>query len=112
MMTMEYDLLIMSLCIFVPSVFALGLLFFPKGTEEYMRWWALVGTAITFVLSAIVFIDYWQMLQQHPSVTKSGILRAEPRRTSLVGRHEVSAEADAKNNAQEDRDLHARYPWI
>ena len=57
-MMIETDLIWMSLCIFLPSVFALGLLFFPKGTEEYMRWWSLVGTAVTFVFSSFVFIDY------------------------------------------------------
>ena len=65
-MMIEYDLVIMSLCIFIPSVFALVLAGFPKGTEEYMRWWSLVGTAITFVLSAFIFIDYYQMLDGHP----------------------------------------------
>ena len=35
----EYDLILMSLVIFVPSLFALGLLFFPRGSDEAMRWW-------------------------------------------------------------------------
>ena len=51
MMTIETDLLMMSLCIFAPSLFALILLFFPKGSDEYMRWFTLLGTAITFVLT-------------------------------------------------------------
>ena len=37
----------MTLVVFVPSVFALGLLFFPRGKEEAMRWWSLIGTALT-----------------------------------------------------------------
>ena len=45
----ESDLVWMSLCIFVPSLFALVLLFFPNGSEEYMRWWTLLGTAVTLV---------------------------------------------------------------
>ena len=53
----ESDLIWMSLLIFMPSAFALVLLFFPRGTEEYMRWWTLLGTAVTFVVSAIVFIN-------------------------------------------------------
>jgi NADH-quinone oxidoreductase subunit M len=110
----EYDLVLMSLCIFVPSVFALGLLFFPKGTEEAMRWWALVGTAVTFVISMFVFIDYRAMLERNPDndLTKAGILRAREK-TSLRER------ADAADNRRlgefaeaEDKDEIARYPWI
>jgi len=48
----------MSLVIFLPSVFALVLLFFPRGKEEYMRWFALLGTAATLVLSIFMFIRW------------------------------------------------------
>ena len=47
----EYDLILMSLVIFVPTLFALALLFFPRRSEEYMRWWSLLGTTVTLVLS-------------------------------------------------------------
>ena len=30
-------------------MFALVLFFFPKGSEEWMRWWSLLGTAVTLV---------------------------------------------------------------
>ena len=59
----ETDALIMSLCIFVPSIFALALLLFPKGSEEYMRWFTLFGTAVTMVVSILLFIDYLAMLE-------------------------------------------------
>ena len=42
----EPDLILMSVLIFLPLAFAAGLLFFPKGSEEYMRWWSLLGTAV------------------------------------------------------------------
>src|SRR5947207_7679078 len=58
----ELDLIWMSLCIFLPSIFALVLLFFPKGTEEYMRWWTLLGTAATLVISLFLFIDFLKMM--------------------------------------------------
>ena len=44
------------------TIFAIVLLFFPKGSDEYMRWWALLGTSVTFVVSMILFIDYLAML--------------------------------------------------
>jgi NADH-quinone oxidoreductase subunit M len=58
-MEFEYDLLIMSLVIFLPSVFALVLLFFPSKSVEAMRWWSLLGTAATLVASLYLFIGYY-----------------------------------------------------
>ena len=54
---LEPDLILMSLVIFIPSLFALGLLFFPKGRDEAMRWWTLFGTAVTLGVSLCMFID-------------------------------------------------------
>src|ERR1700693_5689982 len=65
MAEIDWDIVWLSLLVFLPSAFALVLLFFPKGTEEYMRWWTLLGTAATFVVSAIVFIQYLGMLARH-----------------------------------------------
>src|SRR5262249_50595350 len=59
MLNVEWDLLLMSLVIFVPSFAALLLLFVPSGKEEWMRWVSLFGTAVTFALSAWMFIDYY-----------------------------------------------------
>ncbi|MBY0229373.1 MAG: NADH-quinone oxidoreductase subunit M, partial [Gemmataceae bacterium] len=54
----EYDLLLMSLLIFLPSAFALALLFFPRGSEKAMLWWSLLGTAATMGVSIAVFISW------------------------------------------------------
>src|SRR5260370_38782801 len=56
----EYDLVLMSLVVFVPSIAALALIFIPRGQEEWMRWIALFGTAITLMLSLWLFIDYYR----------------------------------------------------
>ena len=66
-MMSESDLITMSLCIFLPTLFALVLLFFPKGSEEYMRWWSLLGTAATLLVSMFIFIDFQHMLDEHMS---------------------------------------------
>src|ERR1051325_6903404 len=97
-MMIETDLLMMSLCIFVPSIFALILLFFPKGTEEYMRWCALVGTAVTFVISTFLFVDYLALLDRNPdpNAGKVGIIRPLAK-TSLSGRARDAVEAANKN---------------
>ena len=90
----ETDLIKMSLCIFLPTAFALVLLFFPKGSKEYMRWWALLGTAVTFVVSMILFVDYLKMLDNNPakdasrpSVTTQLVQRADAA-TKLLLREE------------------------
>ena len=80
----------MSLCIFVPSIFALALLLFPKGSEEYMRWFTLLGTAVTMVLSIVLFIDYLAHARH--------IIRSDPRKSrtacSVQTRGKAARDAD------------------
>ena len=85
----EFDLLMMSAVIFAPSLFALGLLFFPRGTDEWMRWWSLLGTAVTLVLSLCVFISYHQMLDFDI---------AHPQNSSLIKRHDDAAARQVNEN--------------
>jgi NADH-quinone oxidoreductase subunit M len=61
----ETDLIWMSVLVFIPTAFALGLLLFPKGSEEAMRWWSLFGTALTLGVSLCVFVWFLQMHQFH-----------------------------------------------
>ncbi len=104
----EADLIKMSLCIFLPTAFALVLLFFPKGSKEYMRWWALLGTAATFVVSMILFVDYLKMLDSNPAKDASRPSAA----TRLVDRAEAATTYYfEKNERQSDNSL-ARVPWI
>jgi NADH-quinone oxidoreductase subunit M len=98
----ELDLVWMSLCIFVPSLFALVLLFFPKGTEEYMRWWTLLGTAATLVISLILFIDYWKMLDFDTARPEASLLSTRVQ--------ELNRRGDAAEPGRPD--MVARYPWI
>src|SRR5262245_49799184 len=106
----EYDLILMSLLVFVPSLFALGLVFFPRGTEEWMRWWTLLGTAVTLVISAWVFIDYYKAvydfnLNQLEQWSEQGSLMARSTKAAQAG---VSADAASVSTS----DWVARRPWI
>jgi NADH-quinone oxidoreductase subunit M len=107
-MMSEADLITMSLCIFLPTLFALVLLFFPKGWEEYMRWWSLLGTAVTFVISMMLFIDYYDMLQRgvEPVTARPGA------KTSLVRRAEAATKRQLEGQPRESGDSLARWPWI
>jgi hypothetical protein len=55
---MENDLLWMSLLVFLPSLFALGLIFFPRGWNNAMCWWSLAGTAATLGVSIGMLVLY------------------------------------------------------
>ena len=54
----DWAVIWMSLVVFLPSAFALVLLFFPKGQDEAMRWWALLGTAATLGVSFGLFFQF------------------------------------------------------
>jgi NADH-quinone oxidoreductase subunit M len=106
-MMIETDLIWMSLCIFVPTAFALVLLFFPKGSEEYMRWWSLLGTAVTFVISMVLFIDYLAMLDTR--LERNGRPNAD---TTLVHRAEAATKMYLKDGMRQSDNSLARWPWI
>jgi NADH-quinone oxidoreductase subunit M len=61
----ETDLIWMSLLVFVPSVFALALMLFPRGSEEAMRWTSLFGTALTLGISLCIFVLWYQQVIDH-----------------------------------------------
>jgi NADH-quinone oxidoreductase subunit M len=99
----ETDLIVMSLLIFIPTIFAIGLLLFPKGWEEGMRWWSLFGTALTLGVSLVVFVWYLQMNQTYGGAADS--------------RASLSVRADALDAGQlgaplKGYDWLARVPWI
>src|SRR4051794_10131038 len=103
---MQWDLLLMSLVIFVPSLFALVLLFFPRGSEEWMRWWSLLGTAVTVVLSLMMFIDFYKDIVDANMTNRD--------RMTLNARAEAArkAAAEAKSPAQSHSDWVATASWI
>ncbi len=102
----EFDTILMSVVIFLPTVFAVGLVFFPRGSDEWMRWFTLFGTALTFVASMFLFIDYLDMLNYN--MDSNG--RAGPA-TSLASRAEKDLERP-QEDPRKSRDLVARYGWI
>src|SRR5262245_39302893 len=109
----EFDLILMSLVIFAPSVFAVVLFFFPRGSEEYMRWWTLLGTAVTLALSLILFVDYWAMLEYHRSGDASSM--QESTLSARTTKDKLSTLADRKEHQavrRDSQDQVARYGWI
>ena len=106
------DLILMTLVIFVPSVFALGLLFFPAGRDEesqarwkdYMRWWSLIGTALTLGISVLMLILFYQnVIDRH--------LSGETDR-SLLGVRAADVERGVEGTLKRSDDWVEKYPWI
>lgn len=103
----EYDMIWMSLLIFLPTFCALLLLLLPKGISgELMRWISLGGTAATLGLSLMVFIWF-----KHDVVDFHS---ANPDRASLASRHddELNNQSSEHNYPRLSNDWIARYPWI
>jgi NADH-quinone oxidoreductase subunit M len=96
----EWDLVLMSLVIFVPSVFAIVLLFVPPGKEEWMRWLALFGTAVTLALSLIMFNDYYRDVADFNLDNPSN---------SMLSRRAQTADTEQRLS---NSDWVARRPWI
>lgn len=67
----ETDVLLMSLVIFMPTLFAIGLLFFRPGQVSAMRWFSLSGTALTLGLSLCAFVLYQAEVLEEKGVTRS-----------------------------------------
>src|SRR5437763_17214885 len=98
----ETDMWWMTALIFTPTVFALLILFVPKGKEEAMRWLALFGTAATLAVSIVVLIGYLDL----PGVTAPGTL------SSLESRADTAAAAAGAMRPPDSADWVARLPWV
>src|SRR5438552_4064270 len=108
----EIDLILMTLVIFVPVAFAVPLCLrwiFPRGSDEWMRWWTLLGTAVTLALSLCMFIDYYGMLNRHSALDTRPMASKE----NLLGTRVDDTLAAALANAPRDgANWVARIPWI
>lgn len=53
------DTLLLSLIIFVPSLAALALVFFPRGSDHAMKWTTLGATLVTCLLCFVLLEQFW-----------------------------------------------------
>jgi NADH-quinone oxidoreductase subunit M len=99
----ETDVIVMSLVIFLPTLFALVLLFFPRRWEEGMRWWSLFGTALTLGVSLCMFVMYKQdVVDAHIGDSRAQTLSARA----------AAIEEAGPGNERRGNDWLASYPWI
>jgi NADH-quinone oxidoreductase subunit M len=106
----ELDLIWMTAVIFLPTVFALVLMLFPSPRDEAnrekwnnaVRWWSLLGTALTLGVSLGIFILYYSnVYDKNLSTWQESLLsnRAAEARASDVAR-------------KSSTDWVSSYPWI
>jgi NADH-quinone oxidoreductase subunit M len=104
----ETDYIWMSLVVFMPSLFALALLFFPKGWEEAMRWTTLIGAAVTLGISLVLFSMSLNLNNTYDKAdspeTKEALL--------LSNRADTASLADQADKSRNSNDLFVNYPWI
>jgi NADH-quinone oxidoreductase subunit M len=108
----ETDVIWMSLVVFVPSVFALGLIFFPRGREEAMRWWSLCGTALTLGLSLCMFVSFYRDTIDFPRAKPEMPDFEQTRDKASLNYRELKQELQPASAVQPSDDWLARYPWI
>jgi len=110
MQTIEWDVVWMSLVIFIPSVFALIVLLIPRGWEEVMRWVTLFGTALTLGISLCMFVNF-----HHDTIEFQQVL-TDPTLENLqhASLNYRAHEADFRKTGDKihNDDWVARYPWI
>jgi len=103
----EWDCIWMTLVVFIPSVFALGLLFFPRGKEDAMRWWSLIGTALTLGVSLGMFFNF-----KNDTVDQAGVVAKDVRARASLSTRAAEADNLAVGTPERSRDWVSRYPWI
>jgi NADH-quinone oxidoreductase subunit M len=107
----ELDLTLLTLLVFLPTIFAVGLMIFPAGWTEAMRWWAVFGTAGTLSLALCVFVGYYTYIHSYLDMNgRPGY--------GIKTRLDVRAEQSANDAAQpvprspQHEDWIVRRPWI
>ncbi|MGH7225040.1 MAG: complex I subunit 4 family protein, partial [Gemmataceae bacterium] len=99
----------MSAVVFIPAVFALALIFVPRGKEEIMRWLSLCGTALTLGVSIGMFIAFYSNI-----IDENNVRGGDPSSYKFVALDYRLAqlEAGSVDDKQHDRDWLSSYPWI
>ncbi len=105
----ERDLLWMTAVVFIPSVFALLLIFVPRGKEELMRWLSLAGTGLTLGVSIGMFIAFYNDV-----IDARNVRGLDPRSREWVSLDYRlgQIEAEKVGDPQKSTDWLASYPWI
>jgi NADH-quinone oxidoreductase subunit M len=106
----ENDLLLMTIVIFLPTLFAI-LICLPLPiwrNKDWVRWTALWATGLTMLVSFFIFIEYYQMAQGHSDGMRPGY----GREAQLIPRMEAAAKRELAAQPRDSNDWLGRVPWI
>lgn len=106
----ETDTLLMTGIIFVPLVFAVLLLLFPRGQEENMRRFTFLGTLLVLALSLMLFVDFLNLNDRF--LGQPQLTTLEARSDAYLIARGVGAAGQVNAGPGESYDLIGRVPWI
>jgi NADH-quinone oxidoreductase subunit M len=112
MQYLEPDLILMTVVIFLPTVFALILLAIPKRAEEVMRWVTLFGTALTLVASLWLLIDYVKIIDTYTNRPTQEYSLATRAMRDYDAHWAARLKGDKTPPVTGEHDLVARHDWI
>jgi NADH-quinone oxidoreductase subunit M len=107
----EWDFIWLSLLVFLPALFAVGLFLFPSSWHEAMRWWALFGTAGTLALALCVVVGYYNLLDSHLDANGRPFHSVHTRLDARADKAASDA-AQPVPKALQSADWVTRRPWI
>jgi NADH-quinone oxidoreductase subunit M len=107
----ELDLINLTVLVFLPAAFALVLLIVPARFKEFMRWWALIGTAATLTLGLCRLIDYYTLLDSYSDRTVKSLYHPDTR-LDVRSDQQLYDAAQAVPKAYNSFDLLTRRPWV
>ena len=108
----ETDMIWMTLLVVVPSIFALGLIAFPRTWQNAMCWWSLAGTAVTLGISIAIFINFkLGVIDLHSARSARPRRRGRPTRSTPAAQKAEQA-AERWEHAAPPNDYVGRYDWI
>jgi NADH-quinone oxidoreductase subunit M len=107
----ESDFIWLTVLVFLPALFGIGLLVFPSSWTEVMRWWALFGAAGTLSVSLCVVVGYYTMLDSRLDANGRPMYSTH---TRLDDRADQAASDAAQEipKALQSEDWIVRRPWI
>jgi NADH-quinone oxidoreductase subunit M len=106
----EADVIWMSLVVFLPSLFALAVLIWPKGWENAMRWTTLAGTALTLGLSLVLFVMYLMHVHDEKGYSASPEVQSKMSLGQRVD--EAKALEQHSPGNRDSNNLVSQYPWL
>lgn len=108
----EVDMVLLTIQVFLPLIFAAIILCVPARAPGLMRWLALIATAATLTMGACRFVDYYTLLDSYSDRSLSNFYQPESRLDTRSDRQMQDAAHLPLPKPYRSDDLLTRRPWI